>query len=204
MTSSRHFHIKFLQGSYSAEDALYGSANYGDSTYGAVASQSALGGVKYELLPAPGWHPQEPAWTFRYGDSTRFEAFVVDAATPTTKLDVSPITAAHLVLTQWTFDGSKAWKRGFPLLLNETDNSFYRDWDTFDLIVAGRFRVAIRMLFDSGRYMTVETNDSVVLQVNDSSLRTSLLVDDLLTDTHSVVLTTPQGEPIAIPEGQTV
>ena len=167
--ASRHFHLKFLQGSYLSDDAEYGSALYGDSTYGAQATQSVLGGDTYELLPFPGWHPQDPAWVYRIGDTTRFEALVVASNDPTDQVDVSTLTAAHLILTQWTMDGSKAWKRGFELLPDSANNVLYRDLLPTDLIVAGRFRVSIRLLFDSGRYMTVEGNDGVLMQVNDAT-----------------------------------
>ncbi|RKZ13131.1 hypothetical protein DRQ53_13790 [bacterium] len=206
MAASRHFHLRFFSGGYTADDAAYGSlVTYGEDpfTYGQQASQTTLTGTDYELLPSPGWHPQDPAWVFREADTTRFSALIVDVDDPTEQVDVSVVVQADLILTQWTNDGAKAWKRGFPLVADVDTNTLYRDWVATDLIVQGRFRAALRVLFESGRYMTVETNDSVVFQVNASQQTQA-------DDTDFVFLLTPQGEGIltpqyqalALPEGQ--
>ena len=210
MVGSRHVHVKFLQGSYLASDAAYGSVTYGEDafTYGQQGTQSVLSGVSYELLPSPGWHPQDPAWVFRAGDTTRFSSLIVSADDPTKQVDVSTIVSATLVLTEWGMDGATTWKRGFDLLADVPSNSLYRDWLPDDLVVQGRFRVVVRILFESGRNMTVESNDSVVFQINDSQQEDSggIPGDDfilLLTPQGEGILT-PASQAIALPEGQTV
>ena len=206
MAASRHFHLLFLSGGYTADDAQYGSETYGADpfTYGQQPTQTTLNGTDYELLPTPGWHPQDPAWLFRLADTTRFGAVIVDRSDPTEQVDVSTVVSAFLFLTEWTLDGSKAWKRGFELSADVPNNLLFRDWLPGDLIVQGRFRVLLRILFESGRYLTVEANDSVTLQVNASQQAQG---GD---QGNYVFLQTPQGDDLltpayqalALPEGQ--
>lgn len=167
---SRHYHLRFVQGSFLSDDSQYGSATYGEDgyTYGQDQQQSIIPGTEYYLLPWPGWQPHDPAgWTARSGDTSQFTAVVVDQQNPSSFIDVSSVVSAQLVITQWTF--AKPWKGIYPLQLNTANNQFYRDWQEGDLPVAGRFRVSIRILFESGRYLTVEGSDDPMLQVNDST-----------------------------------
>jgi hypothetical protein len=169
--TSRTYNLKFLRGSYSAADATYGVANYGTDpyTYGQEASQSILAGVDYELLPFPGWHPAYPEWVYRVGDESRFSAAIVDRDNPSDAIDVSTVASAVVVLTRWTFANSSsplADQYVYVLLTDGSNNTLYRDWLQTDLQTSGRFRVNIRIVFDSGRAMTIEGSDGVSMNVN--------------------------------------
>lgn len=169
--TSRTYNLKFLRGSYSSADATYGSVNYGTDpyTYGQQASQSILAGVDYELLPFPGWHPAYPEWVYRVGDESRFSAAVVDRDNPSDAIDVSTVVSAVVVLTRWTFANSASPSSDryvYDLSTDLTNNTLYRTWLQTDLQTPGRFRVNIRIIFQSGRAMTIESSDGVSMHVN--------------------------------------
>ena len=177
MTDSRHLHLRFLQGSFLADDATYGSATYGEPlyTYGPEPTQTVIPGIDYDVLPSPGWHPQEPGWVFRIGDTTRFACVIIDKDAPDQPIDVSSIFQAHLILNKVSFDSSP-YAVQYDLLPDPATNQLYRDWLPQELIVQGRFRVSIRILFLSDRYLSIEANDELELQVNAADID---LQDDL-------------------------
>lgn len=162
---SNQFFLRFLTGSRLAANATYGSEEYGSSllTYGQEPNESALPSIDYSILPEPGFHPANPAWTFRQYDETRFSCVVVDTETPSVPIDVTSVVRADVLLVQLGFD--KPWRRQWTLDKNEATNELYRDWYAGDLYQTGLFRVTIRIEFDSGRHLTVESGDEVYMEI---------------------------------------
>jgi len=163
------YFLRFTKGTYSAPGGTYGGIEtYGEDpfTFGQESSVSTQPTTRYEILPSPGFHPQTPGWEYRVGDESLFSCSLVEADTPSSPIDVTTIDVAELVLTQYTFENIDPWIRTFQLTPNLSTDALERTWLASDLIVEGIFRVNVRLLFDSGRYLTVESNDQVLLQIN--------------------------------------
>ena len=170
-TRSRLFHVRFLQGGYSTESGFYGQDTYGEAqlTYGQEAGESTVAGVEYMIVPQPGSRPADPTWQFRVGDTTRqFTAAIVDRRNPDQRLDLTPIADAHLVITELRPFGG-VYRRGFVLEWDPVEDVLVRQWFPDDLVRPGRYLVNIRLLFNSGRYMTLEPNDDITFEVYESA-----------------------------------
>jgi len=169
--TSRQFFLRFVKSAITGESALYGSETYGADpfSYGQEATETVFPSTEYSLLPYPGYHPQEPAWTYRVGDQNEFACAIVDSNDPSSPIDVSPVDTAHVVLTEERFDQQLPWYRTFNLIPEEATNQLRQSWLQGDLRRQGRYRVTVRVLFASGRYLTVEANDNVMLNVNGST-----------------------------------
>ena len=171
LTTSRQFFLRFVKTAISGENALYGSETYGADpfSYGQEATETTFPSTDYSVLPFPGYYPDLPAWTYRVGDQNAFACGVVDSNDPSVPIDVSAVATAYVVLTEDRFDQQIPWYRTFQLIPNEANDQLERTWLQGDLRRQGRYRVTVRILFDSGRYLTVESNDDVMLYVNSST-----------------------------------
>jgi hypothetical protein len=171
LTTSRQFHLLFVQSAYSADAATYGSEEYGADpfSYGQEATESVNPSTQYSLLPTLGQHPEEPAWIYRVGDENPFSCSIIEHDNPAVNIDVTPVAVADVVLTEIRFDDELPWYRRFALTPDEVNDRLERTWEVGDLTQQGRFRVTVRVEFESGRILTVEGNDGVWLQVNSST-----------------------------------
>jgi hypothetical protein len=170
LETSRQFFLRFVQDTYSADAATYGSVTYGEDpfAYGQEPTETTNPSTDYDLLPALGFHPEDPGWTFRVGDENLFGCSIIDSEKPSEPIDVTPIAVAEVILTEQRFDQILPWYKRLALTPNEATNQLERTWEPGDLDKEGRFRVTVRIVFDSGRILSVEGNDSVIMQVNSS------------------------------------
>jgi hypothetical protein len=173
--AARILHLRFVSGGIAADRGLYGSGTYGDlQSYGEEVGESAITGVRYELMPYPGWHPGRAAWIYRVGDTEEpFVAVIGNYEDPMDRLDVTSIHQAMLVLREVSLV-KKPWMRAFPLFTNEAQNTLDRTWHESDLTRAGEFAATIRVLFNSGRYMTIEAQDDTTFLVTGSAEGTGI------------------------------
>jgi hypothetical protein len=173
---ARQFYLRFLQGGYASSAGFYGGGVTGDTygqanvTYGMEAGESTIPGVDYIVMPIPGSRPSNPAWLFRVGDTAKgFTAAVVDQLNPTRRLDTSSLVDAYLVLTEpLRSHGGGIWQKAFLLEWDEDNDVLHRQWFPDDLSKPGRYVVTIRLLFESGRYMSIEANDETMFEVYES------------------------------------
>lgn len=169
LLTSRQFFLRFVESAITGENALYGSETYGADpfSYGQEATETVFPSTEYSVLA--GSSPDLPAWTYRVGDQNKFSCAIVDSKDPSVPIDVSAINTASVLLWNASrFDQQLPWYRTYQLIPNETNNQLERTWLPGDLSREGRFRVQIHVLFDSGRTLTVESNDEVMLYVNSS------------------------------------
>ena len=168
--TSRSRHIEFPQGGISQTAGTYGSiGTYGQQavTYGQPQGEAALTGIRYVLLPTPGWGPSAATWVFRKGDTAQpFSAIITNHKEPADRLDLSAVSAARLVLRR-TNIGKTYSNRNFDLTVNTGNDTITRTWAETDLQEIGTFLVAIQLKFDTGRKITVQSDDTVTLQVYD-------------------------------------
>lgn len=146
-------------GTYGAATRTYGEASW---TYGQAATDPLQ--TKYELSPFPGWGNRRPGWEYRQWDTT--PAMDISLLAPgAIPVDYTSIDTAELVLTLASY-GAYEYQPAFPLAVNS--DRLTRTWEPGDLLVAGMFRVAVLVVFDSGRSLTVPPNDLAALVVRDA------------------------------------
>ncbi len=163
------YFLRFTKGTYSAPGGTYGGTEtYGENpfTFGQQASDSTQPTTRYDLLPSPGFHPQTPGWEYRVGDESLFSCSLIESGNPSNTIDLSTVDIAELILTEYTFENLKSKIQTFLLTINTSTNALERVWLPEDLVNEGIFRVNVRLLFNSGRYLTAEANDQVLLQIN--------------------------------------
>jgi len=164
---AQRLYVKFLRGGVDAASGNYGSGTFGDTelTYGQEATDPTLTGTNYRLLPLAGSRPRKPAWQYRVGDTLlRWQAMIVDPVDPSSRMSLVPVTQAALIIE--LMDPARAyWYRGFALDLG-VDDVLTRVWGVGDLPVPGLFRATVVMDFDTGRRMSVETDDDVLMAVH--------------------------------------
>lgn len=167
---SRRFHVRLVTGGATAAAATYGAGTFGDAdlTYGQEQGESAYLGVEYHVLPVGAWHPAQPGWTFRKGDTLRpFGLIVVNGDDPTERLDLDAVTSARVAIRQLGF-GITPNVQTFDLSLNTTDDIFERTWLPDDLDVPGTYQLSLEITFDTGRIRTLEPNDTVLFKIEDA------------------------------------
>jgi hypothetical protein len=168
LLTSQQFFLRFVKTAITGENALYGSETFGADpfSYGQEATETVFPSTDYTLLPHPGHYPQSPGWSYRVGDQNLFSCSVVDSKNPSDPIDVSAVSEAYVVLAEQKFDHVLPWYQEFELTIDEGNKRFTRNWLIGDLGKQGRFRVNVRILFNSGRHLTVESKDETMLFVN--------------------------------------
>lgn len=165
MVTNRALGLSFATGA-SAPDGTYGTSGrtYGEPgwTYGQQVTDPTE--TAYELTAYPGWGPRVPDWEYRQWDtSPAMEiALLAPGAVP---IDYSIIDTAELVLTLTSY-GMYAYQPSFSLTVGS--DRLTRTWEPGDLLVAGNFRVIVKLTFDSGRTLTIPSRDLAALVVRDA------------------------------------
>jgi hypothetical protein len=156
------YRLRFITG-VTLSAATYGSGTYGSGTYGEQASDP-LSSLLYYLVPWPGGYLADPSWIYRQGDiHPQFKA-VVRSIEDT--LDLTSLARADLVLTN-TDGGADLTPWLFPLTVALIDGISWlvRDWAPGDLDTPGTYRTGVVLTFNSGRRMTVPTDDRLNFQI---------------------------------------
>ena len=164
------YHMRILRGGYAPPGSgQLGAGTMGSGTLGERATQAAVEGINYVVIPVSGSYPSEPAWSFRRGDTGRtFECTMVDSRNPTERLATADIATAELILTD--ISARDHWTRLYPLDLDSVNDICFRQWHEYDLPLIGRFMVMVKLIFNSGRQMTLQANDQTQVFVYDQAL----------------------------------
>jgi hypothetical protein len=166
MVTQRGARLRFRSGA-AAPEGTYGSAGrtYGEPgwTYGQAATDPT--DTRYDVTAFPGWGPRTPDWEYRQWDITPVMEMVL-LAEGGAPIDYASILSAELILTLTTY-GAYTYQPAYPLVVNA--DRLTRVWETGDLLVPGRYRVIVKMVFDSGRTLTVPSSDDGALIVRDGS-----------------------------------
>lgn len=173
LDTARKFHLRFVQGSYPLSAGTYGgTGTYGDAdlTYGSEPGESVLAGALYKLAPYPGDRSHTPSWLYREGDTAKgFKANIVERDNQSIKLDLSTVATAVLWLTPIGLTNNGLTATSFALTVDVSNNFVERTWTDGDLS-KGRFIASVILTFNSGRVMTVETDDEIQIEVIESGL----------------------------------
>lgn len=167
---ARQFHIRFVQGGFPQAEGFYGADTYGAeyATYGSEVGEATIPGVQYFVMPVSGRRPSDPAWLFRIGDTAnKFEAMIVERESPSKRLGLESVVDAYLVLSQ-TNANAGVYQQAHLLEWDEDTDIFFRTWEADDLVRPGRYMVTLRLLFKSGRFMSIEANDETLFEVYES------------------------------------
>lgn len=151
---------RFVPYDSSTAAATYGGGTYGGSTYGAEASDP-LSNREFVLAPAPGQYPADVGWEFRVGDvGNEWVAQVVgiDGILP-----LEPFDQAVLVIERVSA-GERVCK-GFETTMDTTTNRLSYAWRDGDLEHAGLYAVMVQFVSESGRPLTVDSNDLTSMMV---------------------------------------
>lgn len=162
MVANRALGLTFRTGA-SAPDGAYGSAGktYGEADWTFGQSLTDPTETRYEVTAYPGWGPRVPDWEYRQWDtSPAMEiALLAEGAVP---IDYSIIATAQLILTLTSYGGYQ-YQPSFALTVGA--DRLTRTWVAGDLLVAGHFRVIVKLTFDSGRTLTIPSRDLAALVV---------------------------------------
>jgi hypothetical protein len=165
MVTDRALGLSFTTGP-SAPDGTYGSAgaDYGEIgwTYGQSLTDPTETG--YELTAYPGWGPRVPDWEYRQWDTS--PALEISLLAPgAVPIDYSLVDTAELILTRTSY-GAFEYQPAFALTVGA--DRLTRTWEEGDLLVAGHFRVIVKLVFGSGRTMTIPSRDLAALVVRNA------------------------------------
>ena len=155
------YRLRFFTGA-TLTSATYGGGTYGKDTYGTQATDS-LTTAHHRLVPWPGGSPTAPSWRYRVKDTEpALEAQVIadDGVVHYTGLD-----RAVLVLTPVDDPYSSTTYDMTVVTAPNGDQRLHRTWSTNDLRVAGVYRVAVVLIYSSGRRLSVPTEDEQSLVV---------------------------------------
>jgi hypothetical protein len=146
--------VRFVSG-VPQDAALWGSSTFGGPiTFGQAASDPATALV-YQAIPMPEGYPDSQSWSYRIGDTTpAIELMIVseDGA----PIDSTPIAQVALALDRFTGEPHRILMPLVPV-----GNTFRCDPEPDDLNAEGKYRVVVRVLMNSGRVLTVPTDDRV-------------------------------------------
>ena len=173
LDKSRTLDLRFVLGSFATSDGYYGTGLYGgeDQTYGQIRGESALPGVNYVILPGSSSRPHAVSWHYRAHDTARrFEASIIPLDKPNFELDLTSVVRATLILSGMSAFGGVQDRRIFDLDVDYSSNQVWRNWEQDDLDRIGRYLVNIRLVFGTGRVMTVGTDDDQALQVSSATV----------------------------------
>jgi hypothetical protein len=111
------------------------------------------------------------SWHYRAHDTARrFEASIIPLDKPNLPLDLTPVLRATLILSGISAFGGVQDRRIFDLNIDYEASQLWRNWEHDDLDRIGRYLVNIRIVFGTGRVMTVGTDDDQALQVSSATL----------------------------------
>lgn len=174
------YRLRFITG-VSLTARTYGSGTYGDGTYGEQASDP-LESLTYTMIPWPGGYLPDPAWIFRQGDVT--PRFRVQVRSDDELLDLDGLDFAYLVLTNtdgasnttpWLFELDVATIDGLDWLV--------RSWLPTDLAIPGTFRAAVVLQYDSGRRLTIPSDNRYQFVINPNTvLPPAVIMPDFVWD----------------------
>lgn len=160
---AQRYRLRFVSGvSFTA--ATYGSSTFGGPiTYGQRGTDP-VNDYRYRIVPLPAGYIAQPAWVRRAGDATPpFEAVITAGDVP---LDLSSVSTARLVLT--TADGrdpASFYLLDLDVATPTTRGVVVHDWSTTDDVPAGTYRVLVVLVTQSGRRLSLPTNDDLQLEV---------------------------------------
>ena len=172
-STTRLFHLRFVQGGFPAEEGQYGSDLYGspDFTYGQLVGEDALIGLNYVVLPVSSSHPDRTSWFFRVGDTAKsFVAQIIPESEPQKPMSLGSVAAATLFLNETSSFTSEFQRLSFDLSIDKDNSHLVYSFEPGDLHKPGYYNVQIRVLFNSGRYMTIEAAGESTLSVEDRTI----------------------------------
>ncbi len=199
------YFLRYIRGGVTSEAGGYGSANVGFGelgwTYGEKEGESVLAGLRYKLVPTPGWMPKDPGWTFRRGDTgLPFSCLVINQDAPSERLSAESVVSAELIMRQVVY-GRKVFEARYDVIPDPVEDIFTRTWLEGDLQVIGKFVAQLRMTFETGRVFTVDTNDDSYIAVKDAPVPTDPYIG--VTTPDDELLLTPNDHVLTLPGGQT-
>jgi hypothetical protein len=160
MTWAKTYSLRFIPFSISKDASNYGTGNYGDGTYGQEASDP-LSNVEYTLVAKPGGYPDQLGWIYRRGDgAVPFQAQVLGLDGP---MDLTSVATATLVMERVSA-GSRVL-HALSVTPGTTDGLITASLPTTVLASQGVYRVAVQLVFTSGRAMTITADDQATLSV---------------------------------------
>lgn len=167
MTTRRSLDLVFLAGT-SAPDGAYDSSGITYDEPGWTYDQQGTDPVSttYDVTAYPGWGPRSPDWIYRQWDTSP-DMEISLLSTDGTPINYSLIASARVSWTLTTY-GAYAYQPSAPLVV-EADR-LRRVWGPSDLLVPGRYRVVVHLVFNSGRTLTVPSTDDAALVVVDGEL----------------------------------
>lgn len=151
-------------GNFGSAGATYGETNW---TYGEQAQDSAE--TRYEVSAYPGSGPRTPDWVYRQW-STQPDMVLAVLSPDGVPLDYASVDTAELILTMTGYtgligQGTARYSPSYDLTVGA--DRLTRTWEEFDLPVVGRFRVNVKVTFNSGRIMTLPSTDDAAFVVRD-------------------------------------
>jgi hypothetical protein len=160
MTWAKTYSLRFIPFSIAKDASNYGTGNYGDGTYGQEASDP-LSNVEYTLAAKPGGYPDQLGWIYRQGDANvPFQAQVLGLDGP---MNLTAVASAALVLER--LSAGPRLLHALPVTLGTTDGLVTVGLPATVLESQGVYRVAVQLVFTSGRAMTVTADDQATLMV---------------------------------------
>lgn len=153
--------------------SAYGSDNYGDKTYGTRASDTA-DLQPYVIAPRRASATDSPMMERRIGDTEPpFECWLV--ATGTLYDDVPPggermklDTVEHAYIRFSPYNFYDEWESGAAYAMEvQPGDQLHYEFTGVEFAAAGAYRVNVILFFDSGRRMTVSTDDNQSISVID-------------------------------------
>ena len=164
MSWSRRYALRNVPFNVTRDAATYGSGNYGDETYGQEATDP-LPNVDYILVPWPGEWPSNRGWIYRLGDTKR--TFSAQCRGAEGVLDLSQVERGALVIDR-TSVGSQVTD-AFQLTIDADNDLLTYQFAADELTRPGIYRVAVQLLFNSGRTMSIAVDDAVALEIQGTS-----------------------------------
>ena len=159
---AERYRLRFFSGA-TLTQMTYGSGTYGDGTYG-MQKSDALTTVHHRLIPLPAGTPTVPSWRYRQNDTQPdWEAQIVAddgvvdfAGVDHSLLIMTPVNTPNL--GTWVVElDIDVWSGGGQYLSHQ--------WKKGELGEPGMFRVGVVIVYDTGRQLSVPTNDTHVLVV---------------------------------------
>ena len=156
------YRLRFFTGA-TLSSATYGGGLYGNETYGTQATD-ALTTAHHRLVPWPGGARTGPSWIYRQNDTMPpWEAQVIS---DDGVVDYTGLNQAVLVLTHVDRPPDEGLTFDLSIVTAPNgDQRLHHDFTDGELGIAGMFRVAVVLAYDSGRWLTVPADDRHMMAV---------------------------------------